>query len=109
MSDLSTKAKYKLEELKLEYIASLQNKIEALETCLSNNELDELRMKCHKIAGSSASFDFPDISFAARTLEALCKTRLENNRADQIVIKEDKTLMDGFAVLLEALRRNTSS
>ncbi|MEM7400831.1 MAG: Hpt domain-containing protein [Pseudomonadota bacterium] len=106
MSDLSTEAKYKLEELKQEYVSSLKNKVEALEACMKNNDLDELRMKCHKIAGSSASFDLPDISFAARTLEALCKTRLENNQAGKIDIKSDKTLADSFAVLLDNLQRN---
>ncbi len=106
MSGLSSEAKSKLEELKKEYILSLPDKVKALEANWSANELEMLRMKCHKIAGSSASFDLPDISFAARTLEALCKTRLEHNRADKIDIKNDKTLVDGFAVLLKSLHKN---
>ena len=106
MSRLSAEAKSKLEELKQEYILSLPNKVKALEAYWNTNELEQLRMKCHKIAGSSASFDLPDISFAARTLEALCKTRLEHNRAVKINIKDDKTLVDGFTVLLETLHKN---
>ena len=106
MSRLSSEAKSKLEELKQEYILSLPNKVKALETFWNANELEQLGMKCHKIAGSSASFGLPDISFAARTLEALCKTRLEHHRAVKTDLKDDKTLVDGFTVLLEALHKN---
>ena len=106
MSDLSPEAKSKLEVLRQEYILDLPVKVEVLEKCWNSNALETLRMECHKIAGSSASFGLPDISFAAKTLEALCKTRIEHRRAAISNIKDDKTLQDGFTVLLEALNKH---
>ena len=107
MPKLSSEAESKLEELKQEYILSLPDKVALLEACWNSNELESLRMNCHKSAGSSASFGLPDISFAARTLQALCKTRLEHRRAAKMNIKDDKTLVDGLAVLLKTLLKNT--
>ena len=105
MPELSTKAKEKLLELKQEYVRSFPEKIEEINECWNKNNLDELRMQCHKIAGSSASFEFPDVSFAAKTLEALCKTRSDNNRAKSIQVKHDKTLMNAYTVLIDVMHK----
>ncbi len=107
MSELSTQAKLKLEELRLEYLESLPEKIHSIEASWENNDLDELRMQTHKIAGSAASFGLPELSFAARTFEALCKTRLDNNRVSAVsALSKDKTLANSYTVLLNTFQRN---
>ena len=82
MSELSSDAKQKVLELKRAYINSFPDKIQQLEICwkkiqssqFAENELDELRAACHKIAGSSGSYELLDISHAAHELEKLCAT-----------------------------------
>lgn len=105
MSDLSTKAKQKLHELKQEYVKSFPEKSEEIKNYWTKNDLSELRIQCHKLAGSAASFEFPDVSFAAKTLEALCKTRLENNRANSILLENDKTLVNAYKVLMDTFNK----
>ncbi len=108
MTDLSTNAKRKLEELKQDYVYSLPEKMLSLEQCWKNDDLDGLRMLTHKIAGSAASFGLPEISFAARTLESLCKTRQENQREKITEIEQDKTLKNSYTVLMKAFEKNTN-
>ncbi len=105
MSDLSTQAKQKLQELKQEYVKSFPEKSEEIKNYWVKNDLNELQLQCHKLAGSAASFEIPDVSFAAKTLEALCKTRLENNRADSILVENDKTLVNAYKVLMDAFNK----
>ena len=106
MSELSQQAQRKLNKLKLDYVQSLPEKIQLIEQSWENNDLDDLRMQTHKIAGSAASFGLPDLSFAARTLEALCKTRIDNNRGIVVSMKNDKTLVNAYHVFLKACRKN---
>ncbi len=108
MSELSADAKEKLLELKKDYVVNLPNKTAQLKLSWNNNDLDDLRMQCHKIAGSSASFGFPDISFAAKTMEALCKTRIEHNQQVIATLEEDKTLLNAYRVLQESLDKHSS-
>ena len=106
MTELSSEAQTKLKELRQEYLLSLPDKTEQLIDCWEKNGLNELYIQCHKIAGSSASFELPDISFAAQTLEKLCKTRLENNQTSKFILKNDLTLVNAYTVLLEILSRH---
>jgi HPt (histidine-containing phosphotransfer) domain-containing protein len=109
MSGLSNEARAKVLQLKKDYILSLPEKVSELEKCLTNNDLDSLRMQSHKIAGSSASYELPDVSFAAKTLEALCKTRIDNNRVAITRIEKDHTLVDAFQVLVNVLNKTIKS
>ena len=105
MSDLSIQAKQKLHELKREYLKSFPEKSEEIKSYWIKKDLSELRIQCHKLAGSAASFEFPDVSFAAKTLEALCKTRLKNKRANSILLEDDKTLVDAYKVLMDTFNK----
>lgn len=77
MSDLSANAQQKVLELTKAYIGSFPEKINQLEGCWQNIEeskfaeegLTELRSACHKIAGSSGSYNLLDISNAAKAVE----------------------------------------
>ena len=68
--------------LKQAYITSFPEKIQQLEQCwqniqssqFSNNEIEVMRALSHKIAGSSGSYEFIEISHAANELEHLCMT-----------------------------------
>ena len=83
----------------------MPSKAEQLKACWQSNDLHDLRNQCHKIAGSSASFEFPDVSFAAKTLEALCRTRLEHDRLEISSLELDKTLLNAYQVLLGSLSK----
>lgn len=88
MSELSADAKQKVLVLKRAYISSLPDKIQQLELCwqkqqsgqFAENDLDELRALCHKIAGSSGSYELLDISHAAHQLEQLCANEKQGSR-----------------------------
>lgn len=109
MTELSAEAQTKLKELRKDYLLSLPEKTTQLVNCWDDNDLKELNIQCHKIAGSSASFELPDISFAAKTLEQLCKTRLKNNLTSNFVLKNDLTLVNAYQVLLEILSRHENN
>ena len=80
MPELSVDAQKKVFELKKAYIESFPSKIKQLELCWLNiksslfaqSELEALRVACHKIAGSSGSYELLEISHAAFELEQLC-------------------------------------
>lgn len=80
MTELSAEAKQKVLALKQAYIDSLPEKIQQLEkywqSIQSNqfklNDIEQLRGYCHKIAGSSGSYELQEISHAAHRLEKLC-------------------------------------
>ena len=106
MTELSAEAQTKLKGLRQDYLVSLPEKTKQLVTCWDSNDLNELYIQCHKIAGSSASFELPDISFAAKTLERLCKTRLKNNQTSHFILENDLTLVNAYKVLHEILNRH---
>ena len=107
MAELSAEAKAKLFELKKDYAANMPKKAARLKICWQKNDLDDLRKQSHKIAGSSSSFEFPDVSFAAKTLEALCRTRLEHSGLKITSLEGDKTLLNAYQVLLESLSKHS--
>lgn len=81
MDDKERRLRTKLQALRSEYIASLPERLytirHAAEEALQGDasQLQELRRYCHNLAGSGASFDFPDVSAAGKKLE-LVLTRL---------------------------------
>ena len=87
MSELSADAKQKVLELKQAYVRSFPGKIQHLEECWLNiqasqfadNDVEAMRSICHKIAGSSGSYDLPEVSRAARELEQICLNETPNN------------------------------
>ena len=90
MSELSAGAKQKVLELKLAYISSFPGKIKQLEECwqsilssqFAESELGVMRAVCHKLAGSSGSYELLDISRAAHDLEQLCVNEKSNSHED---------------------------
>jgi len=80
MTDLSAEALQKVRELKKSYINSFPEKILHLESCWQKIEVDgysiesleALRKICHKIAGSSGSYEFFEISKMAAYIEEKC-------------------------------------
>ncbi len=82
MSELSAEAQQKVSELKKIYIDSFPDKLEQLNRYWENLQtgkfeesgLVELRIVCHKIAGSSGSHKMLEISQAAQALEQICSS-----------------------------------
>ncbi|MGH1537276.1 MAG: Hpt domain-containing protein [Gammaproteobacteria bacterium] len=108
MPELSIEAQQKVLELKKAYIDSFPNKITQLNTYWKNleanhfseDELAELRKVCHKIAGSSASYELMDISLAAKELELTCSS----NHLDQERLSNRKSSLEShFQILVNLL------
>ena len=113
MPELSADAKQKVLELKRAYISSFADKIMHLEECWENiqtsqfaqNNVDELRSACHKIAGSSGSYELLDISHAAHELEQLCKVESSaENRGGQSSDTE-ASIKDGYDLLVGMMKQ----
>jgi len=92
MSELSAEAQRKILELTQVYIRSFPEKIAQLEASwivleredFSSNSLAELNKICHKIAGSSGSYQLHEISSAAKAVEqfSLAKRWEQGKSAD---------------------------
>lgn len=109
MTNKSDKIEDKLALLKQSYRNQLPSKIteinEAAELPLDDGEatlrryLETLSGLAHKLAGSGATFGFPDISTTARALEISCEEALNTNPLS-LKVTNEKT-----AGLLDDLRR----
>ncbi|MFK7816620.1 MAG: Hpt domain-containing protein [Gammaproteobacteria bacterium] len=98
MTDLSSEAKEKIDKLKKAYVGSFPEKTRELETlwqALQSNEYSEdnlikLAASCHKLAGSSGSYEFSEISRAAHSVEMYCQndfTSMDQKKAHIIELK----------------------
>lgn len=113
MPELSVDAKQKVLELKRAYISSFEDKIKHLEECWKNiqtseftqNDLDELRSACHKIAGSSGSYELLDISHAAHELEQLCKVERSAETSGSQQSDTKVSIKDGYHLLVGLMQR----
>lgn len=113
MSELSPEAMQKVHELKKSYINSFPEKILYLENCWQNIEaenysadtLEVLRKTCHKIAGSSGSYEILEISQAAKIIEQLClKVKRDGLK---VAINSQTGLKGHYVTLLKLLRSYT--
>ena len=111
MSDLSADAQQKVFELKRAYIESFPEKVISLESCWRNLEatrfsaiqLENLRKACHKIAGSSGSYEMLEISQVAKIIEQLCSNGGED------IVNNDKSrseLKAHFQMLVKLLDKH---
>jgi HPt (histidine-containing phosphotransfer) domain-containing protein len=99
MSDLSAEAKRKIDKLNKAYVGSFPEKRSQLQVLWKNlqrNEfskvaLMELAALCHKIAGSSGSYDYMDLSQAAHSVEEYCLNGFSNINKPETSIAELKT------------------
>lgn len=98
MPDLSTDAKRKIDQLKKAYIDSFPEKTKQLQIlwqCMqsegySKNNLTELAAFCHKLAGSSGSYEFQEISRAAHSVEMSCHCDFSSMEQDKAELNELK-------------------
>ena len=110
MPELSIEAQQKVIELKKVYINSFPNKIKQLELCWKNiksslfsqSELEALRVACHKIAGSSGSYELLEISHAANELEQLCSFE---NLADPIKSNAELEIETNYQLLVRLMKK----
>jgi signal transduction histidine kinase/CheY-like chemotaxis protein/HPt (histidine-containing phosphotransfer) domain-containing protein len=65
-----------LEDLLVEFVQDLPNRVTAMQTALDTGALDELAVHAHRLKGTAGGYGFPPITEAARTLEAALKQGL---------------------------------
>ena len=95
MPELSEDAKQKVLALKRAYIDSLPEKIQQLRECwqriessqFAHHDVVELRGHCHKIAGSSGSYELPEIARAAHDLELLCASEYKDGSDSDVRLR----------------------
>ena len=93
MSSLSSNASQKINQLKVAYIESLSDKLADinsswLEITNENDvdiQLENLRVNCHKLAGSAGSYGLKEISNSARTLDKLCNEIKQSEIVDHAI------------------------
>lgn len=109
MSDLSPEAKIKIDKLKKAYVESFPEKIRDLHALwhgVQTNEylednLISFAAFCHKLAGSSGSYEFPEISRAAQAVEMSCQNDFLNMDLKKAHISELKQSYVNLVGLLE--------
>lgn len=109
MTDLSSDAKQKIDKLKKAYVDSFPEKIRELDKlwrALQSNEHSEynlikLAALCHKLAGSSGSYEFSEISRAAHSVELYCQNDFSSMDQKKAHIIELKHLYMSLVKLLE--------
>ncbi len=82
MGDIERKFEEKLADLKLQYAKRLEEKLqefERLSVSMTSGSVDddgsiltEIQQNAHKLAGSAATFGFPELGDAAADLEEFC-------------------------------------
>ncbi len=82
--------------------AKLAQLEQALHKCQDAGKLQSLRFLTHGLAGSGATFGYPDVSAVARRLEAMVDGALSAERS--FSEKESKTAADLLAALYRAAR-----
>ena len=110
---------HKLVELKDNYLASLPEKLKQLENHWNdllanpdNNEQQQTTVRAfHTLAGSGASFGFPDITELSREIENTLKNSLKQNQTidDTTRIKVELILQKLLELDLNDERRMTGS
>lgn len=78
----------KLAQLRAQYAQKIEQRVDALQALVQNldgaegdawsNILTQLRDETHKLAGSGATFGFPDVTLYAREMEHVCVQALAN-------------------------------
>lgn len=98
MTELSSDAKEKIDKLKKAYVDSFPEKTRELDTLWqalqinehSEDNLIKLAALCHKLAGSSGSYEFSKISRAAHSVERYCQndfSSMDQKKAHIIELK----------------------
>ncbi len=114
MPDLSVDAKRKIAKLKKAYLDSFPDKIRQLQALWKSLEINkysqasmsELAVFCHKLAGSSGSYELLEVSQAANLVEIYCNnhfSKLEENEACVI------ELNSRYLELVKVLEKYTKS
>ncbi len=83
-----------LQDLQKDYVATFQSKIDLAQRALKEEQWDELHQLFHKLAGSGATYQMPEISF----LGSLLDTYMNSS-----TIHDPKIMAEGVALLEEVL------
>jgi hypothetical protein len=68
-----------MEQLKLEYIQSLPEKIDTIQFHIKQQYASHLREDFHKLKGTGLTYGLPEISTLAQTVEAICLAQPEQS------------------------------
>lgn len=66
---------YMMKELQLDYIKSIPEKVQILETCLDKGDQSALRDGFHRMKGSGATYGLPEISTLCAVMERICEQK----------------------------------
>lgn len=64
-------------EIVCEFAAEFPAKITAMEACLSEDDLDHLKLMAHQLKGAGGGYGFPQITEAAASLEQALRESAE--------------------------------
>jgi len=112
MPDLSSSAQQKILELTNAYMDSFPEKVALLKSCWSRledsayaeNSLAELASASHKIAGSSGSYNLPEIADAAKAVEQLSSIKQWTVADDESREQDLKERFETLIILLQKQR-----
>ena len=63
-----------LEQLRVEYVQKLPQKIEDIRKSLKENQVASIREDFHKLKGTGKTYGIPEISELSELMEGLCET-----------------------------------
>ena len=119
-ASVSVSMEEKLAQLRAQYALKIEQRVDELQTLVQgldgadeNKRLDilkQLRDATHKLAGSGATFGFPDVTLCAREMEQACVRALENGTGTNDTGTNDEAsfpeMTSNLGVLCERLRQS---